>query len=207
MSHVTWLILRPFNNIKNEQLRWRGLKISKIDGFHGSRKLLFPGWNTPGTDSLILLVWFYLYLWFSKVLFEMVNSFFANQVPEFRPLDQNCSPPKPPFPPGPPAPEFWNCFIISWRPFIPPICCNTLGSIIFAMCWFNLPIWTLFIDFERSPFLNRPIPPIFFTIWANFWYCSISSRTSRGDVPDPRDTRRIRALKFSLVFDLEKRLK
>ena len=71
MSHTIWLIsydsyYAPLN-IKNEQLRWRGLKISKIDGFHGSRKLLFPGWNTPGTDSLILLVWFYFFM-VSKVL-------------------------------------------------------------------------------------------------------------------------------------------
>ena len=90
---------------------------------------------------------------------------------------------------------------LTWRPFIPPICWSTLGSIIFAMCWFNFPIWALFIFFDKSPFLKSPMPPIFFTIWANFWYCSMSSRTSRGEVPEPRETRRIRATKIVITVD------
>ena len=71
-----------------------------------------------------------------------------------------------------------------------PICCSTRGSIILAICWLSFDICEGFTFFDMSPPLNSPlIPPIFFTICANFVYCLSRSSTSRCDTPAPRATR------------------
>ena len=45
--------------------------------------------------------------------------------------------------------------------------------------------------------LNSPLmPPIFFTIWANFLYCVSSSLTSLTETPAPRATRCVRPACF-----------